>query len=93
MTLVVAPLLIAESVWHTEAKLGRTPPVFSVERILGAPHQRVAAFNRPADIHVVNYDNLRWLSEVARHDLRFALLIAGEGRVQGHGGCAEAYTA
>jgi hypothetical protein len=77
--LVVAPLLIAETVWHTEAKLWQDTADLRVERILGTPIQRLAALNRPADIYVVNYDNLKWLTqEIIKRQLTFSVLIADE---------------
>jgi SNF2 family DNA or RNA helicase len=79
MILVVAPLLIAESVWHAEAALWQATACLTVERILGTPPQRLAAVNRRADIHVINYDNLRWLfAEIVQRELHFSILIADE---------------
>jgi SNF2 family DNA or RNA helicase len=77
--LVVAPLLIAETVWHTEAKLWRDTAGLRIERIIGTPKQRLAALDRPADFYVVNYDNLKWLAEeVIRRELIFSVVIADE---------------
>jgi hypothetical protein len=79
MIVVVAPLLIAETVWYTEAKLWHDTVGLTVERILGTARQRMAALGRTTDIYVINYDNLRWfIAEVLRRDLRFAILIADE---------------
>jgi hypothetical protein len=77
--LVVAPLLIAETVWHAEAAAWQDTAGLKVERILGTPKQRLAALDRPADLYVVNYDNVRWLSEeIIRRRLIFSVLIADE---------------
>ena len=77
--LVVAPLLIAETVWHTEATLWEDTANLRIERIIGTPKQRLAALDRPADLYVVNYDNLKWLAaEVIERELRFSVVIADE---------------
>lgn len=77
--LVIAPLLIAETVWDTEAKLWADTAGLTVERVVGTPKQRLAAFNRPADIYVSNYDNLKWLAgEVIERRQLFSVLIADE---------------
>jgi SNF2 family DNA or RNA helicase len=75
----VAPLLIAETVWRTEAKLWQDTADLKIERIIGTPKQRLAALDRPADLYVVNYDNLKWLAEeVIRRALLFSIVIADE---------------
>jgi hypothetical protein len=77
--LVVAPLLIAETVWHMEAAAWEDTANLRVERILGTPKQRLAALDRPADVYVTNYDNVRWLqAEIVKRQLRFSVLIADE---------------
>lgn len=77
--LVVAPLLIAETVWHAEAKLWGDATDLRIEQIIGTPKQRLAALNRFADIYVVNYDNLKWLAEeVIKRELLFSVVIADE---------------
>lgn len=77
--LVVAPLLIAETVWHAEAQLWEDTTGLVIERILGTPKQRLAALDRPANIYVTNYDNVRWLSaEIISRRMLFSVLIADE---------------
>lgn len=77
--LVVAPLLIAETVWHTEAALWQDTAGLAIELVLGTPKQRLAALDRPADIYVTNYDNIKWLAgEVIKRRMRFSVLIADE---------------
>jgi hypothetical protein len=77
--LVVAPLLIAETVWHTEARLWQDTVDLRIERIIGTPKQRRAALDRPADIYVINYDNLKWLAEeVIRRRSIFSVVVADE---------------
>jgi SNF2 family DNA or RNA helicase len=77
--LVVAPLLIAETVWHVEAAAWQETSALTIERVVGTAKQRLAALDRLADIYVTNYDNIRWLAaEIARRGWRFSVLIADE---------------
>jgi hypothetical protein len=59
--LVVSPLIIAETVWRTEALAWAATAGLNIELVLGTPKQRTAALDRPADLYITNYDNLEWL--------------------------------
>src|SRR5262249_4920972 len=77
--LVIAPLLIAETVWHVEAASWQYTQGLRIERVLGSPKQRLAALDRDAAIYVSNYDNLKWLcGEIEKRGWRFSVLIADE---------------
>ncbi len=77
--LVVAPLLIAETVWQAEAALWEDTAGLTVELIIGTPKQRLAALDRPADLYVTNYDNIKWLAgEIVTRRMMLSVLIADE---------------
>jgi hypothetical protein len=77
--LVVAPLLIAETVWRAEAATWQDTAGLKVELVLGTPKQRAAALDRPADVYVINYDNLKWLvPELKRRKKLFSIVVADE---------------
>jgi hypothetical protein len=77
--LVIAPLLIAETVWHSEATAWEATSGLRVERVLGSPKQRLKALDRSADIFVSNYDNVHWLAaEIHKRGWRLSVLIADE---------------
>jgi SNF2 family DNA or RNA helicase len=77
--LVIAPLLIAETVWSAEVAAWEATSGLRVERVLGTAKQRAAALDRPADVYVSNFDNLTWLAgEIAKRGWRFSVLIADE---------------
>jgi hypothetical protein len=77
--LVIAPLLIAETVWHSEAAAWEATSGLRVERVLGSPKQRLKALDRPADVYVSNYDNVRWLAaEIDKRGCQLSVLIADE---------------
>jgi SNF2 family DNA or RNA helicase len=75
--LVTAPLLIAETVWQQEAAQWEVTAGLTIELVLGTPKQRLAALDRPADVYVVNYDNLKWLAGEIR-GWTLSVLIADE---------------
>jgi hypothetical protein len=78
-TLVIAPLMIAASVWNTEAMAWQHTTQLRVVRVIGNAKQRRAALDTDADIYVCNFDNSAWLAEeIARRGMRFGLLLIDE---------------
>lgn len=61
--LVIAPLRVAQLVWHTEAAKWEHTKDLRVQRVLGSTKERSAALTLPADIYVINRENLMWLVE------------------------------
>jgi SNF2 family DNA or RNA helicase len=59
--LVVCPRRVAELVWHTEALKWDQTKGLRVQRVLGSPKARAEALRTPADIYVINRENLVWL--------------------------------
>jgi SNF2 family DNA or RNA helicase len=62
-TLVIAPKRVAELVWHTEAAKWDHTAGLRVVRVLGNAKERAEALRTPADIYVINRENLAWLVE------------------------------
>lgn len=62
--LVVAPLRVAELVWHTEAAKWDHTKGLRVQRVLGTAKERMAALSVEADLFVINRENLPWLVEL-----------------------------
>ena len=59
--LVVAPLRVAELVWHAEAAKWDHLATLRVSRVLGSQVKRLAALEAPADVYVINRENFVWL--------------------------------
>lgn len=59
--LVIAPLRVCLHVWPVEGP--KWAPRRRVVLAIGTPAQRAAALASSADIVVINYENLQWLSE------------------------------
>lgn len=59
--LVIAPLRVAQSVWHTEIEKWEHLHDLRAIRVLGTEKQRVKALNSDADIYIINRENVQWL--------------------------------
>ena len=65
--LVVAPLRVAQSVWEREARKWSHLRHLRFSLIHGTPQQRIRALVRPADVYLINYEGLVWLSAQLQH--------------------------
>lgn len=61
-TLIVAPLKVAETVWHKEAANWEHTKHLRVVRILGTEKERIAALQQDADVYVINLENFVWIT-------------------------------
>jgi hypothetical protein len=57
--LVLAPLRVAQHVWHAEAE--KWAPELHVEVACGSPKERIEALRSRAEVVVTNYDSIEWL--------------------------------
>lgn len=65
VTLIVAPINVAKTVWAQEAEKWNLPILIS--RLVGTAKQRLAALNTKADAYVINVENLQWLEKQNFH--------------------------
>ena len=56
--LVIAPKRVAESVWQEEAENWEHLRHLTFSKIIGNQQQRIEAFNKKADIHIISRDNI-----------------------------------
>jgi hypothetical protein len=61
--LVVAPKLVAETVWPDEIEEWAHTCAISYSVVVGTETQRLAALAAPAEIYIINKDNMLWLWE------------------------------
>lgn len=61
--LIVAPLRVVRLVWRQEAEKWTQTRHLTFNTIMGTKDQRTRALLKPADIYLMNYENLQWLSE------------------------------
>ena len=62
--LVIAPKRVAERTWTDEIERWQHLQGLTAVKILGTPAQRLKALSTPADIHIINRDNVAWLDKV-----------------------------
>ena len=60
---IVAPIRVCRLVWRQEAVKWEHTKHLTFSMVVGDKDQRTRALLRQADVYLVNYDNLGWLSE------------------------------
>ncbi len=85
--LVVAPAMVVETnVWGEEARAWEHLADLRVIPLIGSPIQRRCAFDRPADVMTVSYENLSWLTDECDIEKEFAAIIFDEVSKMKHAG-------
>lgn len=78
--LVVAPLRVAEETWPEEIRTWEFSRELTFRVVTGTPDQRVAALKTPAQITIVNRENLRWLLKgIGLSRWNFDMIVYDEG--------------
>ncbi|MED1850336.1 DEAD/DEAH box helicase [Brevibacillus borstelensis] len=76
--LVVAPKKVAEATWTNEAEKWEHLKHLRIMPVLGSKQKRIRALNTPADVYVINRDNVVWLTEYYRNAWPFDLVVLDE---------------
>lgn len=76
--LVIAPKKVAESTWVREAKKWDHLKLLRFSVVLGPEQKRIRALNTPADIYVINRDNVVWLVDYYRNRWPFDMVVIDE---------------
>ena len=61
--IIVAPIRVVRLVWRQEASKWQHTHHLRFSVVMGDKDQRTRALLRPADVYLINYENLKWLSE------------------------------
>lgn len=61
--LVIAPLRVARTVWPEERETWEHASFLQMSVMVGSAKQREAALNTPADVYVINRENVKWLTD------------------------------
>ena len=61
--LCIAPLRVCQSVWPEEQENWEHASFLQMSVITGNPKQRESALNTPADVYVINRENVQWLTD------------------------------
>lgn len=75
---MIAPKKVAEATWSKEAGKWDHLKHLRVMPVLGTAAKRVKALNTPADIWVINRENIPWLVEHYRNAWPFDMVVADE---------------
>jgi SNF2 family DNA or RNA helicase len=78
--LVVAPKKACELAWPGELTKWDAFETISYQHIMGPRTMRDTALRMPADLYLINYENLEWLVDKLQHDWPFKIVIADESR-------------
>ncbi len=76
--LVVAPKKVAEGTWTREKEKWDHTRLLRVSPVLGSLAKRIRALNTPADIYVINRENVCWLVDYYRNSWPFDMVVIDE---------------
>ena len=76
--LVVAPKKVAEGTWSKEANKWDHLKHLRVVTVLGSSTKRIKALNTPADVYVINRENIPWLVEYYQQAWPFDMVVLDE---------------
>ena len=76
--LVIAPKKVAESTWSKEAAKWKELCSLRFSFVLGSAEKRLKALKTPADIYMINRENVMWLVDYYRNAWPFDTVIIDE---------------
>ena len=76
--LVVAPKRVAEGTWSKEAAKWDHLNALRISTVLGTQPQRIKAINTPADVYVINRENIPWLVDYYKQAWPFDMVVLDE---------------
>lgn len=76
--LVVAPKKVAEGTWSKEATKWDEFKHLRIAKVLGSQSQRIRALNTPADIYIINRENIPWLVDYYKQSWPFDMVVLDE---------------
>ena len=76
--LVIAPLRVAENTWSKETEKWEHLRHLKISKVMGSAKQRLAALAAPADVYVINRENVLWLVETIGKDWPFRIVVIDE---------------
>lgn len=76
--LIIAPKKVAEGTWSKEAAKWDHLKHLRVSLVCGSSQKRLRALATPADVYVINRDNVAWLVDHYRNNWPFDMVILDE---------------
>jgi len=76
--LIIAPKKVAEATWNKEAQKWDHLQGLKCVRVLGSEAKRIRALNTPADVYIINRENVKWLVDYYRQSWKFDCVVLDE---------------
>lgn len=76
--LVIAPKKVAEGTWTREKDKWDHTKILRVSQVLGSQTKRIRALHTPADIYIINRENVVWLVDYYKNDWPFDMVVVDE---------------
>ena len=76
--LVVAPKTVAEATWGKEAAKWDHLQHLRISTVLGSAAKRIRALNTPADVYIINRENVEWLVDYYKQAWPFDMVVLDE---------------
>ena len=76
--LVIAPKRVAENTWSKETAKWEHLKHLRIAKLMGTQKQRLAALSAPADVYVINRENVVWLVDTLGKRWPFPIVVIDE---------------
>ena len=76
--LIIAPKKVAEATWTDEVEKWEHLKDLRCSLVLGSAKKRIEALETPAEIYVINRENVQWLVERVKFDWDFDMVVIDE---------------
>lgn len=76
--LVIAPLRVARDTWGTEIEKWEYLKNLRYSVVVGTAQERISALSTPADIYIINRENIQWLVEESGLPFDFDMAVIDE---------------
>ena len=76
--LVIAPKKVAEGTWSKEKDKWDHTKCLRISRVLGSEKKRIRALDEPADVYIINRENVVWLVDFYKNDWPFDMVVIDE---------------
>lgn len=75
---MIAPKKVAEGTWTREKDKWDHTRILRVSPVLGSQAKRIRALNTPADLYIINRENVCWLVDYCRNSWPFDMVVVDE---------------
>lgn len=76
--LIIAPKKVAEGTWSREKDKWEHTKMLRVSKVMGSQTKRIRALNTPADLYVINRENVVWLVDYYKNTWPFDMVVVDE---------------